>query len=559
VKTLSGVAASSGASVAPAWLHAVADFDIPEGEVGDRDAELAKLRKAVEAVGRALEEKAAQASGELAEVLDAQAMMARDPELADSAERVIQDQGTSAARAIIDAGEDYAEVLAASESEYMAARAEDIRDVCKRIARFAVGAPETSIADLSEPSVIVATELPPADVATLDPQLVQGIATEEGSRTSHTAIVARALGIPAVVAVKGLTAAASKDSPIAVDGDEGEVHIEPDDDTKSRLEGKAAARAKRREDLKARVPDGFAATKDGHRVEVGANVGAVAELEAALDEGAEAVGLLRTELLYIGHSEAPDEDEQVGVYGSMAELLGDRRLVVRTFDFGADKPVPFLGVDAEENPALGVRGIRLARLHPDLITTQLRAIVRTTEGGRRIGVMAPMVATAEEADWFVEQVNAAGGREAGLEVGAMVEVPAAVLVAGDLAERLDFLSIGTNDLTQYLHAADRQLGALSYLQDPFSPALLRAVQTICLGARDKAWVGVCGEAAGDPAWALIAVGLGVTELSVGSDSLLEVRVALAEATLDDCRAAAADAVAAPDPAAARAIATGLLA
>ena len=559
MKTLAGVAASSGASVAPAWLHAAADFDIPEGEVGDRAAEVSKLRKAVEAVGGALEEKAAQASGDLAGVLDAQAMMARDPELADSAERVIKDQGTSAAKAIIDAGEDYAEALAASESEYMAARAEDIRDVCRRIARSAVGAPEASVADLSEPSVIVATELPPADVASLDPQLVQGIATEEGSRTSHTAIVARALGIPAVVAVKGLAAAASKGSPIAVDGDEGEIHIEPDDDTRARLEGKATARAKRREDLIARAPDGFAATRDGHRVEVGTNIGAVAELEAALDEGAEGVGLLRTELLYIGHAEAPDEDEQVGVYGSMAELLGDRRLVVRTFDFGADKPVPFLDVDAEENPALGIRGIRLARLHPDLISTQLRAIVRTAEGERRIGVMAPMVATTEEADWFVEQLHAAGGQEAGVEVGAMVEVPAAVLIAGDLAERLDFLSIGTNDLTQYLHAADRQLGALSYLQDPFSPALLRAVQAICREAQDKAWVGVCGEAAGDPAWALIAVGLGVTELSVGSDSLLEVRVALAEATLDDCRAAAADAVAAPDPAAARAIATGLLA
>lgn len=559
MKTLSGVAASAGASVAPAWFYAAADFDIPQDEVGDHDAEVERLREAVEAVGRALEEKSARASGELSEVLDAQAMMARDPELADSAERAIRDQGAPAARAIIEAGERYAEILAASESEYMAARAEDIRDVCKRIARSSVGAPETSVADLSEPSIIVATELPPADVASLNPQLVLGITTEQGSRTSHTAIVARALRIPAVVAVKGLTAAAPKNASIAIDGDEGEVHIEPDDDTRKRLEGKAAARAAHREELKARVPEGPAATSDGHRIEVGANVGAVAELEAALEEGAEAVGLLRTELLYIGHTEAPDEDEQLDVYGTMAGLLGDRRLVVRTFDFGADKPIPFLDVDQEENPALGVRGIRLARLHPDLISTQLRAIVRAAEGGRRIGVMAPMVATAEEADWFVEQVGAAGGQDAGVEVGAMVEVPAAVLVAGDLADRLDFLSIGTNDLTQYLHAADRQQGALSYLQDPFSPALLRAVQRICDEAREKAWVGVCGEAAGDPAWALIAVGLGVTELSVGSDSLLEVRVALAEVTLDDCRSAAEEAVAAPDPGAARRVAAGLMA
>ncbi|MDQ3767721.1 MAG: PEP-utilizing enzyme, partial [Actinomycetota bacterium] len=409
MKTLPGVAASAGASVAPAWLYAAAAFDVPQEQVEDRGAEVEKLRGAVEAVGRALEEKAGKASGELAEVLDAQAMMARDPELADSAESAITDQGTPAGKAIIDAGESYARVLAESESDYMAARAEDIRDVCNRIARSVVGAPETSVADLSGPSIIVASELPPADVASLDPQLVRGIATEQGSRTSHTAIVARALRIPAVVAVKGLTVAASKIVSIAVDGDEGEVHIEPDDDTKVRLEGKAAARAERREELKGRAPEGLAATKDGHRIEVGANVGAVAELEAALAEGAEGVGLLRTELLYIGHAKAPDEDEQMEVYGAMAELLGDRRLVVRTFDFGADKPVPFLEVDSEENPALGVRGIRLARLHPDLITTQLRAIVRTAENGRRIGVMAPMVATAEEADWFVEQVDAAGG------------------------------------------------------------------------------------------------------------------------------------------------------
>ena len=544
--------------MAPAWLHAVADFDIPQGEVGDREAEVTKLREAVEGVGRVLDEMAARASGELAEVLDAQAMMARDPELADSAEGEIKQEGASAAKAIVDAGENYAAMLAASESEYMAARAEDIRDVCKRIARRIVGAPESSVADLSHPSIIVAAELPPADVASLDPQLVLGIATEEGSRTSHTAIVARALGIPAVVAVKGLTEAASANSPIAIDGDEGEIYVEPDEDTRSRLAGKAAAKVERRKKLETRVREGPAATEDGHRVEIAANVGSVAELEASLAEGAEGVGLLRTELLYIGHTQAPDEEEQAGVYEAMAGLLEDRRLVVRTFDFGADKPVPFLDVAAEENPALGVRGIRLARLHTELITTQLRAIVRTARGGGRIGVMAPMVATEEEAAWFVEQVRAAGGHEAGVEVGAMVEVPAAVLVAGALAERLDFLSIGTNDLTQYLHAADRQLGALSYLQDPFSPALLRAVQQICDAARGKAWVGVCGEAAGDPAWALLAVGLGVTELSVGADSLLEVRVALGEATLDRCRAAAAEAAGAPNPAAARRTAASLL-
>ncbi|CAN5695038.1 phosphoenolpyruvate--protein phosphotransferase [soil metagenome] len=558
MKTLRGVAASPGVSVAPAWLHSDAGFDVPEGKVDDREAEIEGLRAAVEAVASDLEAKAAASSGDLAEVLDAQATMARDPELAAAAEAAVKKDGAPAARAIVDAGEDYAQALAASESEYMAARAEDIRDVCRRIARRSVGAPEASVEELTDASIIVATELPPADVAALDPKLVKGIATQEGSRTSHTAIVARSLGIPAVVAVEDLTASVYEGSALAIDGDEGEVHVDPDDSTRRRIEDKASARRRRRDELESRRRAGPAATAEGHRIELAANVGAVAELRAALEAGAEGVGLLRTELLYIDRAEPPDEDEQLALFQEMTELLDGRRLVVRTFDFGADKPVPFLDLEAGPNPALGVRGIRLARRHEELIATQLRAIARAAAGGGRIAVMAPMVATAAEADWFVEQVDAAGGREAGVEVGAMVEVPSAVLVAGDLAERLDFLSIGTNDLTQYLHAADRQQGALSYLQDPFSPALLRAVERICSEAAERAWVGVCGEAAGDPAWALVAVGLGVSELSMGADSLLEVRVALGERTLEECRTAAREVLAAADPAEARRIASELV-
>ena len=557
MKSLRGVAASPGASVAPAWLHDQASFDLPTDTVDDREAEIERLREAIESVAQALEEQASQTSGELAEVLEAQAMMARDPELTTTAEGAIKSDGTNAARAIIDAGEGYAEALAASESEYMAARAGDIRDVCSRIARRCLGAPESDIRAMDSPAIVVATELPPADVAALDKELVRGIATQEGSRSSHTAIVARALGIPAVVAVSGLMDAVADDSVIALDGDEGTIHVDPDDDTRERTEKRTAARTKRRAQLLERIREGPSATRDGRVIEMAANIGSVPELQSALEAGAEGVGLLRTELLYIDRPEPPDEDEQVALLEQMTGLLGDRRLVVRTFDFGADKPVPFLDMEAGPNPALGVRGIRLAREQPELLETQLRSITRAAENGK-LAVMAPMVASVAETEWFVEQVERAGGIDAGVEVGVMVEVPSAVLVAEMLAERLDFLSIGTNDLTQYLHAADRQQGPLSYLQDPFSPALLRAVEQVCSAARDKAWVGVCGEAAGDPAWALVAVGLGVTELSMGADSLLEVRVAVGEHSFEECRSLAAKVLGAGEAEEARRIAEALV-
>jgi len=557
VKNLRGVAASPGASVAPAWLHNQAPIDLPAGTVDDREEEVERLREAIEGVAQGLEEQANKATGELAEVLEAQAMMARDPELATSTEGVIKSDGTNAARAIIDAGEGYAEALGASDSEYMAARAGDIRDVCSRIARRCLGAPETDIRAMNSPGIVVATELPPADVASLDKELVKGIATQEGSRSSHTAIVARALGIPAVVAVSGLIDAISDDSVIALDGDEGTVHVDPDDDTRESTEQKTAARTKHRGQLLERVREGPSATNDGRVIEMAANAGSVAELRGALEAGAEGVGLLRTELLYIDRAEPPNEDEQVALLEEMTGLLGDRRLVVRTFDFGADKPVPFLDLEAGPNPALGVRGIRLAREQPELLETQLRSITRAAQNGK-LAVMAPMVASVAEAEWFVEQVERAGGIEAGVEVGVMVEVPSAVLVAEMLAERLDFLSIGTNDLAQYLHAADRQQGSLSYLQDPFSPALLRAVEQVCSAARDKAWVGVCGEAAGDPAWALVAVGLGVMELSMGTDSLLEVRVAVGEHSFEECRSLADEVLAAGEAEEARHIAEALV-
>jgi phosphoenolpyruvate-protein phosphotransferase (PTS system enzyme I) len=558
VNTLSGVAASPGAAVAPAWVHRTGDIPVPAGPVADRDLEVERLRKALESVGADLEHLAAASEGELAEILEAQAQMAVDPELANAAAQAVADRGVPAVRAVIEAGETYAVALEASESEYMAARATDVRDVCMRVARLLAGVAGSDLSVLREPVVIAAGDLAPADMIGLDPAVVRGLATQEGSRTSHASIVARALGIPAVVAVPDLLEALISGVTLGLDGDAGTVFVDPDDATVVALQAHQQARAERQAKLRSAVT-GPATTSDGHPIELAANVSGMDELRTALANGAQAVGLLRTELVYLDRAEPPGEDEQAEMFAAMADLLEGGRLVVRTFDFGADKPVPFLESAEGPNPALGIRGIRLARRHPELLRTQLRAVVQAAGDGRRLAVMAPMVATAEEAGWFIEQVVAVGGRDAGVEVGAMVEVPSAVFAATELAGQLDFLSIGTNDLAQYLHAADRQEGSLADLQDPFSPALLRAVGLVGGAAAERdAWVGVCGEAAGNPAWSLIVVGLGVGELSMGAESLLEVRAALSARTLDECRDASRRALSAGTAEEARRIAGELL-
>jgi phosphoenolpyruvate-protein phosphotransferase (PTS system enzyme I) len=534
---LAGVAASPGSAIAPAWVPASRELRLPSGPVADPEAEVARLRAGLARVAERLGERSAAAVGELAEILDAQALMALDPELAAGAERLVRDAATPAARAVVEVGAGYAASLAASDDAYLAARAADVREVCRLVAADLLG-----VAHRAEPPaapyVLVADDVGPADLAELDLSAVRGVATESGSRTSHTAIVARALGIPAVVAVPGLLAAVAPDAPVLVDGDAGMVHVAPDAATVERV----AAGATTRTAPAPPMPE--AITTDGHRVELAVNVGGLGELRAAVGLGAASVGLFRTELAYLHATRPPSEDEQADVLREMAALLGGRRLVVRTFDFGADKLPAFLsGGHREANPALGVRGIRLAQRHPELLAAQLRAVARAAAGGGRLAVMAPMVAGVEDAEWFLDACRTAGCAAAGVEVGVMVEVPSAVLTAAELAERLDFLSIGTNDLGQYLHAADRQEGALSAFQDPFRPALLRAVRTVGEAAAGRAWVGVCGEAAADPRWAAIAVGLGVVELSMGAADLAHVHAELTRRSLAECRAMAEAALA----------------
>jgi phosphoenolpyruvate-protein phosphotransferase (PTS system enzyme I) len=557
VRSIEGVPASPGTCIAPAVLLTHDQLDLPTEPVEAPESEIEALKKAIEAVAHDLELRAGDASGELAEVLDAQVMMVRDPELEGAAVKSIENEGTPAATALVGAAETFAEALAASDSEYMAARATDVRDVAARVARRLLGVAEVDPAQIRQPSVVAGRDIAPADVARLDFEVVKGLATEEGSRTSHTAIVARSFGVPAVVAAAGLIGAIDEGVIVGLDGDAGIIYLNPDETLTDELNARGERRAQAQRDL-ASSDVAHTTTKDGHEVELAANIGSLEELETARRLGANAVGLLRTELLFVNRTEAPTESDHAETLGAMASLMDGGRLVVRTFDFGADKPVPFLGVEKGSDSALGVRGIRMARAHPELLEVQLRALATVAGSGAKLAVMAPMVATVEEAEWFVERARACGLVDAGAELGVMVEVPSAVFLASELAARLDFLSLGTNDLGQYLHAADRREGSLASLQDPFSPALLRAVSTVCAAASGSAWVGVCGEAAADPAWALAAIGFGISELSMGAGSLADVHGAVKSATIEDCRALAPRLLRAENSSEARSIAEELM-
>ncbi|MGI5164934.1 phosphoenolpyruvate--protein phosphotransferase [Spirillospora sp. CA-253888] len=528
---LIGAGVSPGVGHGPVRGIAGAVPEPPEGDRhgGDAEAARAAATAALEAVAADLEERgeraAAAGNTEGRDVLNAQALMARDPGLAEGAAARIG-EGTSAARAVFEAFAVYREMLAGA-GEYLAARVTDLDDIRDRTVARLLGLPMPGVPDSDEPFVLVARDLAPADTAVLDPAQVVAFVTEEGGPTSHTAILARTMGVPAVVALPGATALADG-TMVLVDGAAGTVRVDPTEAEVAEARAAAAARASALEGA-----TGPGATKDGRAVPLLANIGGPKDLDAALANGAEGVGLYRTEFLFLDRSTPPSDAEQEDAYRRVLEAFPEGRVVVRALDAGADKPLAFLPPPGEEpNPALGERGLRMLRRHEDVLTAQLSALARAAAGqSAKLQVMAPMVTDAEEAAYF-----AAACRAAGIEhPGVMIEVPAAALRARDLAPEIEFFSLGTNDLTQYTCAADRQIGGLAGLQDPWLPAVL---DLVALAADAGVPCGVCGEAAGDPALACVLVGLGVTSLSMSAPSLPLVRAALSRHTLAECRAAA---------------------
>ena len=506
------------------------------------EAALAAYDAAVAEVATSLVARSNNASGATAEVLVATAALVRDKGLRGAVRKRLT-SGEPLVSALRGAAEHFVQLFTAA-GGLMAERVTDLRDIERRLVAQVVGAPEPGLSTPDEPSVLVARDLAPADTAGLDPALVVALVTEEGGPTSHTAIIARQLGIPCVVGVAGATALRAG-SRVLVDGSSGVVEPSPDED-------EAARRVDEDRVWRARLESwtGPAVTADGVPVKVLANVADGGSARSAATAPVEGVGLFRTELCFLGSTAEPSVEAQAQVYAEVLTPFADgRTVVVRTLDAGSDKPIAYATPAGEENPALGIRGLRLSFDNPGLLDRQIDGIALAAERtGHSPWVMAPMVATVAEAADFAEKVHARG-----LQAGVMVEIPSAALLADQILQVVDFLSIGTNDLTQYAMAADRMATGLAHLTDPWQPAVLRLVaMTAAAGRRAGKPVGVCGEAAADPALAVVLVGMGVTSLSMAPAAVRAVGALLGTVTMDDCVRAVEAALAASSPQAARA-------
>jgi len=533
-----GIGVSPGVAVGPvARVHGPV---LPARERGAVDAVAAaeQVAEALDAVGAELESLAERA-GVSGAVLVRQARMVGDPALGALVRQLVR-AGRTAARAAWEGFGAYRD-MRASDPLRPAPDAAELDDVRDRVVARLLGEPPPGIPDPGTPYVLVARDLSPALTATLDPDRVLALVTERGGPTSHTAVLAKSLGIPAVVGAPGVAALATGQR-VAVDGTAGTITTDPDAETVDALH-------RRGEPAAPRLETGPGRTADGRPVELLVAVGGKSDLDEAREVGAEGVGVFRTEFMFLDRDEPPTVEEQTAAYLEVFDAFPGRPVTARTLDIGADKPVPFVRLGDQANPALGVRGLRVARRHPALLIDQLTAIARAArESKADVRVMAPMVATTAEAAWF-----AARAHEAGLtSVGVMVEIPAAALRAGDLLRVVDFVSVGSNDLAQYAFATDRADGELADLLDPWQPAFLDLVATVLrAGAMAGRAVTVCGEAASDPLLAIVLVGLGAAGLSMAPRLLPVVRASLARATSAQCAEAAAAALGADGPEEAR--------
>ena len=507
------------------------------------ESEYNRFLAAVDTVASRLEKRAAAAEGQAAEVLTATAGIVKDRGWHKTVRKNIR-TGRNAEFATVGATDKFVTMFEAA-GGVMAERTTDLKDVRDRVIAELRGEDEPGLPLVDGEAVLFADDLAPADTATLDTKHIKALVTELGGPTSHTAIIARQLDIPCIVAVGASLSDIESGTLVFVDGAVGTVTCGADAETSTKAVAEYRERA-------ARVAQwrGPAKTKDGHSVQLLANVADGNAARIASESQAEGIGLYRTELSFLSASEEPSVEEQAKIYGKVFKAFPESKVVVRTLDAGSDKPISYATLSSEENPALGVRGLRIARDNEALLTRQLDAIAQAAEARddkASTWVMAPMVATSTEAQWFANLC-----RERGLTAGAMIEVPAAALMADKIMPHLDFVSIGTNDLTQYTMAADRLSPQLAYLTDPWQPAVLRLIQHTCIvGQANNVAVGVCGEAAADPMLACVLTGLGVNSLSAASTAVAGVGAQLAEITLEQCQQLAEVALDAESPDAAR--------
>lgn len=533
-KTIVGVAASSGVAIGKAFLLANPHLQIETVSVEDPSSEIKRLTDALEQAKADLREISERAEREMgpdkAAIFQAHLLVLEDPELVETVKGKIAAEKVNAESALHETAQTFIELFEQMDNEYMKERAADIRDVTKRVLCHLLGVEFAAPSDLAEEVILVAEDLTPSDTAQLDRRYVKGFVTDIGGRTSHSAIMARSLEIPAVVGTTDVTREAAAGVTIILDGHEGLVIIDP---TPEEIEAyrKKQAKYERQKSELAKLVHTATTSQDGVHVELAANIGSVQDLAGALENGAEGVGLFRTEFLYMGRDDFPSEDEQFQAYKQVLEQMGEKPVVIRTLDIGGDKHLAYMNLPQEMNPFLGFRAIRLCLEQQDLFRTQLRALLRASAYGN-LKIMFPMIATleefrqakavlAEEKQALLDKGIPVSDR---LEVGIMIEIPAAALIADQFAKEVDFFSIGTNDLIQYTMAADRMNERVSYLYQPYHPAVLRLIHRVIQAAHAEGkWVGMCGEMAGDPVAIPILLGMGLDEFSMSAGSILPAR------------------------------------
>lgn len=534
-KMLKGIAASDGIAAAKAYMLVQPDLSFSETSIDDPEAEIKRLDDAVEASKSELElikQKATENLGEEeAQVFEAHLTILADPELLGQIKDKIKNDKVNAGAALKSVTDMFIEMFEAmTDNAYMQERAGDIRDVTKRIMSHLLGVTLPNPALIQEEVVIVAHDLTPSDTAQLDRNYVKGFITDIGGRTSHSAIMSRTLEIPAVVGSGSATTDIQEGEMVIIDGINGDALVDPTDAELADYKQKAAEFAAQKEEW-ARLKDAKSVSADGKEVLLGANIGTPDDVLGANDNGAEAVGLFRSEFLYMNSNELPTEDEQYEAYKAALEGMSGKQVVVRTMDIGGDKELPYLPLPEEQNPFLGYRAIRICLDRQDIFRTQLRALLRASKYGR-LAIMFPMIATVQEfkdakAIFEEEKANlVASGVEVSddIQVGMMMEIPAAAMIADKLAKYADFFSIGTNDLIQYSMAADRGNERVSYLYQPYNPSILRLIKNIIDAShKEGKWTGMCGEMAGDQIAVPLLLGLGLDEFSMSATSILKTR------------------------------------
>ena len=552
--TLQGIAASDGIAIAKVYTLTEPDLTVTKVTVEDSEKEVSRLDDALAASIKDVElikETALKNLGEEeAQVFDAHLMVLSDPELIGQVKDSITSNKVNAESALKEVTDMFISIFAGMEDNpYMQERAADIRDVSKRILAHLLGVKIPSPATIKDEVIIVAADLTPSDTAQLNRQYVKAFVTDIGGRTSHSAIMARSLEIPAIVGTKEVTSTAKDGDIIIVDGLTGDVFLNPSEEVIAEYRAKAEAFAAQQAEWE-KLKDSKTYTKDGHQVELAANIGTPKDLEGVVNNGAEGVGLYRTEFLYMDSHDMPTEEDQFEAYKAVLEGMNGKPVVVRTMDIGGDKELPYLPLPHEMNPFLGYRAIRISLNEPEMFRTQLRALLRASVYGK-LRIMFPMIATLNDfrgAKALLEEEKAKLIAEGvavseDIQVGIMIEIPAAAVLAHQFAKEVDFFSIGTNDLIQYTMAADRMNERVSYLYQPYNPSILTLIKHVIDSAhKEGKWAGMCGEMAGDQTAVPLLVGLGLDEFSMSASSVLKTRSLISKLTLSDMQALADKAI-----------------